>query len=110
MRETEKKKRKRRAARSEADRPAEGRPAEATKLAKGDQIVVVLRYDETLPSDFLGRRGVVIGPMAYQEIGDDPEVDPVYLVKHGPSMGRRPCNQIYWREEIQLYRNTEVGT
>lgn len=83
-----------------------------TKLSPGDEVVVVMRYDETLPEEFLGRRGVVVGPMPYQELGDDPEVDPVYLVEHGPSTtsGRPFGTQIYWREEIQLYQNDETGT
>lgn len=108
--ESEKRRRRRKAAQAEAARPAGRRAKVGVKFVKGDRIVVVQQYDETLPAEFLGRHGVVVGPMPYQEIGDDPKTDPVYLVKHGPSMGRRPCNQIYWNEEIALFRNTGVGT
>lgn len=101
----EKKRRKRKAARkaasAEAARPSERRQETKKTFIPGDEIVVVLRYDETLPDRFLGRRGVVVGPMPYQELGDDPEVDPVYLIKHAPSMGRPYETQIYWTEEIE---------
>jgi hypothetical protein len=68
-------------------------------LQAGDKIVVVERCDDTLPELFLGRVGIVVGPLGYQGVGDD-EGDPVFLVRHGPSMGRSTVKQFYWREEI----------
>jgi hypothetical protein len=84
---------------SQRARRVDGRWA---KLAPGTKVVVVEAYDEMLPGRFVGRAGVVVERLPYQEIGDDPEAgDPVYLVAHGPWMGYPRERQIYFTEEVR---------
>lgn len=72
------------------------------RLFPGQVVKVVDQADDTLPDSFLGRVGVVASEPIYQEIGDDPIIDPVYEVKHGPAYGEKATTQIYWTEEIAL--------
>jgi hypothetical protein len=66
----------------------------------GDNVRVVMATDETLPEEYVGRLGRLIEVLPYQEIGDKPPEDPLFLVAHAPSYGRKYERQIYWREEI----------
>ena len=70
----------------------------------GQVVKVVDQADDTLPDKFLGRIGVVTAEPVYQAIGDDPIIDPVYEVKHGPAYGEKAGSQFYWTEEIAPLR------
>jgi hypothetical protein len=74
---------------------------EGVTFRLGDTIVV-RRADETLPEEYLGRKGKILKFMPYQEVGDDPEADPFILVKHPASKDRKACTQFYWSEEIVI--------
>lgn len=78
-------------------------PPSEFRFLPGQLVKVVAQADDTLPDRFMGRIGVVVGWPVYQEIGDDPEIDPVYEVRHGPAYGEAACTQIYWSDEIRLH-------
>lgn len=69
--------------------------AKGAPIAVGASVRVVAQCDDTLPERFVGRKGRVLEKLPYQEIGDDPDRDPVWLVQH-----RGDETQIYWTEEL----------
>jgi hypothetical protein len=66
-------------------------------MKAGDAVVVVFSKDEPFIDHYLGIRGFVVEKMLYQGCGDDPDVDPLYVVDLGPE-----GQALFWTEELEF--------
>lgn len=73
-------------------------------LHRGCTVRVIACYDETFPEKNLGRLGRIVSDPSYQEVGDDPDTDPFWEVRHAPCNGMKAECVFYWTDELELVK------